>query len=170
MFGLRRIPSSIKALPFCRSIHVESRLDKLGIKLEPASPPKGNYVSCVRTGNLLFLSGHLPYNNGKLITGKVGQDLSVEDGYNAAKAVCVGLLSTLKAELGDLDKVKRVVKVTGMVNAVPTFTEHPKVINGCSDLLVDAFLSQGKHARVAAGYGSLPLNVACEVDLVVEVE
>jgi enamine deaminase RidA (YjgF/YER057c/UK114 family) len=125
----------------------------------------------VSTGNLVFLSGHGPQKaDGTNITGKVGADLSIEQGKEAARVTAIGLLSSLKAEIGDLNKVKRILKVLGMVNAAPDFTQHPQVINGCSDLMV-ALLGEkiGKHARAAVGMGSLPSNIAVEIEMVVEV-
>ena len=149
---------------------VEARLKTLGISLPVALPPVANYVPAVRTGNLVFLAGTAPQNpDGTRITGKVGTDLSVDQGYQAARLTGINLLSNLKAELGDLNKVRRIVKVFGMVNADPTFTQHPKVINGISDLMVDVFGECGKHARSAVGMGSLPFGIAVEIDMVVEV-
>ena len=130
-----------------------------------------NYVNSVRTGNLVYTSGKGPLKaDGSYITGKVGRDLTVEEGYAAARLTGIQLLATLKAEVGELSKVKRIVKVLGMVNAGPEFTDHPAVINGCSDLLVEVFGEKGKHARAAVGMGSLPSGIACEIELIAEVE
>jgi enamine deaminase RidA (YjgF/YER057c/UK114 family) len=149
---------------------VEARLKDLGISLPAASPPVANYVPAVRTGNLIFLAGTAPQNpDGTRITGKVGTDLTVDQGYQAARLVGINLLSSLKAAVGDLNNVKRIVKVFGMVNADPTFTDHPTVINGISDLMVAVFGDCGKHARTAVGMGSLPFGIAVEIDMVVEV-
>ena len=149
---------------------VEARLETLGISLPQASPPVANYVPAVRTGNLIFLAGTAPQNpDGTRITGKVGADLSVDQGYQAARLVGINLLSSLKAEVGDLNKVKRIVKVFGMVYADPAFSQHPAVINGISDLMVDVFGDCGRHARTAVGMGSLPFGIAVEIDMVVEV-
>ena len=149
----------------------DKKLKELGIQLMEPSKPVANYVKAVRTGNLLFLSGHGPNKpDGSNITGKVGKDLTVEEGYNAAKQTGISLLSTLKAELGDLNKVKRVVKVLGMVNCHSDFTDQPKVINGCSDLMVAVFGDKGKHARSAVGMNALPSNIAVEIEMIVEVE
>ena len=127
-------------------------------------------MHAVRTGNLIFLAGKGPKQaNGENVVGKLGADLSVEEGYAAAREVAINQLSVLKAELGNLNKVKRVVKVKGMVNAVPDFKDHSKVINGYSDLMVAVFGEAGKHARAAVGMGSLPGNMAVEVEMVVEV-
>jgi enamine deaminase RidA (YjgF/YER057c/UK114 family) len=149
----------------------DKKLKDLGITLTEPSKPIANYVKAVRTGNLVFLSGHGPVKaDGTYVTGKVGRELTIEQGYEAAKLTAVGLLSTLKAEIGDFNKVKRVVKVLGMVNCHSDFTDHPKVINGCSDLLVAVFGDKGKHARSAVGMNSLPLNTSVEIEIIVEVE
>lgn len=149
----------------------EQKLDELGIVLKEPTVPVANYVHAVRTGNLIFMAGKGPRTpEGKLVTGKLGDDLSVEQGYKAARAVAILQLAVLKAELGDLNKVKRIVKVLGMVNATPDFTDHPEVINGFSDLMVEVFGEKGKHARAAVGMGSLPRNIAIEIELIVEVE
>ncbi|GAB3500108.1 RidA family protein [Spirosoma knui] len=149
----------------------EQNLKSQGITLYPPSKPLANYVKAVRTGNLVFLAGHVSTRaDGSGITGKLGKDVTVEQGYEAAKIATIGLLSTLKAEVGDLNRVKRIVKVTGFVNSTPDFGDQPKVINGCSDLLVAVFGEKGKHARSAVGMGSLPSNYAVEIELIVEVE
>lgn len=149
----------------------EANLKELEIELSTPSAPVANYVNAVRTGNLIFLAGKGPLqSNGEYITGKVGEDLSIEEGYYAARVTAINQLSVLKAELGDLSKVKRIVKVLGMVNAAPDFVDHPKVINGYSDLMVQVFGEKGKHARAAVGMGSLPTNIAVEIEMIVEVE
>ncbi len=149
----------------------EAKLRDLGITLNTPSSPVANYVNAVRTGNLLFLAGKGPRQaNGENIVGKLGADLTIEQGYEAARITGINQLSVLKAELGNLNKVKRIVKVKGMVNAVPDFTDHPKVINGYSDLMVEVFGEKGKHARAAVGMGSLPSNIAVEIEMIVEVE
>ncbi len=150
---------------------VEARLTELGIELETPGAPIANYVNGVRTGKLLFLAGKGPRTeSGEVWTGKLGRDLSVEEGYAAARNVGITQLGVLRAELGDLNRVVRIVKVLGMVNATPEFTDHPKVVNGFSDLVVDVFGERGRHARAAVGVGSLPGGMACEIELVVEVE
>jgi len=150
---------------------VEETLTKMGITLFTPAKPMANYVKAVRTGNLLFLAGHVCTRaDGSGITGKLGKDLTIEQGYEAARVATISLLSTLKAELGSLDRVKRIVKVTGFVNSAPDFGDQPKVVNGCSDLLVATFGERGKHARSAVGMGALPSNYAVEIELVVEVE
>jgi enamine deaminase RidA (YjgF/YER057c/UK114 family) len=125
----------------------------------------------VRSGNLLFLAGKGPSDaNGNSITGKVGRDLTVEEGQKAARSVAITQIAVLKNELGDLSRVKRIVKVLGMVQCLDTFTDHPKVINGFSDLMVEVFGEKGKHARSAVGMSSLPMNIAVEIELIVEIE
>lgn len=148
----------------------EAKLAALGITLPTPSAPVANYVKCVRTGNLLFLAGAGPQKDGKYTTGKVGADLSIEQGYQAARLTGINQLAMLKAELGDLRKVKRVVKVLGMVNCTPDFTDQPEVVNGFSDLMVEVFGERGKHARSAVGMVSLPRGMAVEVEMIVEVE
>ncbi|WP_445386126.1 RidA family protein [Robiginitalea sp. IMCC44478] len=149
----------------------EAKLQELGIRLPKAATPVANYVNAVRSGNLMFLAGKGPgKEDGTYVTGKLGADLSIEEGYEAARLVALSQLAVLKAELGDLSKVKRIVKVHGMVNATPDFTNQPEVINGFSDLMVEVFGERGKHARAAVGMGSLPRGIAVEVEVVVEVE
>lgn len=150
----------------------EKKLEELGITLPSPTSPVANYVKFVRTGNLIFLSGHGPEDKtkGGFITGKQGKDLSVDEGYAAARLTGISLLATLKMAVGDLSKVKRIVKVLGMVNSTQDFTDHPKVINGFSDLMVAVFGEKGKHARSAVGMASLPFNMAVEIEMVAEVE
>jgi len=148
----------------------EKRLKELGIDLGTVSAPVANYVNAVRTGNLLFLAGKGPRGElGRRPSGKVGREYSVEQAYQQARSVGIDLLAVMRAELGSLDKVKRVVKVLGMVNAVPEFQDHPKVINGCSDLFVQVLGERGKHARSAVGMGSLPFGIPVEIECIVEV-
>lgn len=149
----------------------ETRIKALGIQLITPTAPIANYVKAVRVGNLVYLSGHGPDKpDGSLVTGKVGSDLTLEQAKDAARLTAISLLSTLKAEIGNLNKVKRIVKVLGMVNAVPAFEQHPQVINGCSDLMVEVFGENGKHARSAVGMGSLPKNIAVEIEMIVELK
>lgn len=163
-----KLPEEQSAIP--ADYNPESKLAELGIELPQASTPVANYVNAVRTGNLIFLAGKGPRKpEGGNVTGKLGVDLTIEEGYEAARLAGIAQLSVLKAELGNLNRVKRVVKVKGMVNAVPEFTDHPKVVNGYSDLMVDIFGERGKHARAAVGMGSLPSNIAVEIEMVVEV-
>jgi enamine deaminase RidA (YjgF/YER057c/UK114 family) len=149
----------------------EAKLKELKIELFKPTAPMANYVKAVRTGNLLYLAGHGPTRpDGTNITGKVGKDLSVEQGYMAARQTGISLLSTLKAEIGDLKKVKRIVKVLGMVNCTETFTEQPSVMNGFSDLMVAVFGAKGMHARSAVGMYALPSNITVEIEMIVELE
>jgi len=153
-----------------RNYNPEANLERLGIVLRDQGTPVANYVHAARTGNLLFLAGKGPKQaNGENIVGKLGDSLTVEQGYQAAREVGINQLSVLKAELGNLNKVKRIVSVHGMVNALPDFKDHSKVINGYSDLMVEIFGDNGKHARAAVGMGSLPGNMAVEIEMVVEV-
>ena len=150
----------------------EETLRRLKIDLGVVSAPVANYVNAVRTGNLLFLAGKgpRPDASGKRPQGKVGREYTPEQAYQHARSVGLDLLAVMRQELGSLDKVKRVVKVLGMVNAMPEFTDHPKVINGCSDLFVEVLGERGKHARSAVGMGSLPMGIPVEIECVVEVE
>lgn len=150
---------------------VMAKLTELGITLPEVSPPVANYVNAVQTGSLVFLAGKGPLkDDGNYVTGKVGQDLTQEEGYEAARRTAIVQLAALKAEIGDLNRVKRIVKVLGMVNAAPDFTNHPEVVNGFSDLMVEVFGDRGRHARAAVGMGSLPRNIAVEIEMIVEVE
>ena len=149
---------------------IEERLKELSIELPEPGAPVANYVNSVRTGNLVFMAGKGPKDAaGNYITGKVGADLTIEEGYAAARLTAIQQLAALKAEIGDLNKVVRIVKVLGMVNSAPDFTDQPKVINGFSDLMVEVFGDRGKHARAAVGMVSLPVGIACEVEMIVEV-
>jgi enamine deaminase RidA (YjgF/YER057c/UK114 family) len=150
----------------------EKKLKELNIDLGSVSAPIANYVNAVRTGNLLYLAGKgpRPGPDGRRPKGKVGRDFTVEQGYEHARTVGLDLLAVMRSELGSLDKVKRVVKVLGMVNAAPEFEDHPKVINGCSDLFVQVLGDKGKHARSAVGMGSLPMGIPVEIEVIVEVE
>lgn len=150
---------------------IEAKLTELGITLPEATNPVANYVNAVTTGKLVFLAGKGPKKeDGTYITGKVGRDLTPEEAYQAARLVAINQLAALKAEIGDLDRVNRIVKVLGMVNATADFTNHPEVINGFSDLMVEVFGEKGKHARAAVGMGSLPRNIAVEIELIVELK
>ena len=149
----------------------EARLAALGIVLQPPTPPIANYVHAVRSGNLIFLAGKGPRRpDSSNVTGKLGADLTIEEGYAAARLVGIHQLAVLQAELGDLRRVRRIVKVLGFVNCTPGFTDHPKVLNGFSDLMVEVFGEAGRHARSAVGAPSLPNDIAVEVELIVEVE
>ena len=152
-------------------VDVEQRLKELGIELQTPAPPVANYVNSVRSGNLVFLAGHGPQRpDGSWMRGKVGRDMSLEDARDAARLTAINLLSSLRAEIGNLNKVKRVVKVSGMVNSDESFTDQPKVINGCSDLLVSVFGDRGRHARAAVGMASLPFGIPVEIEMIVEIE
>ena len=149
----------------------EERLAELGITLPEPPSPVANYVNGVRTGNLIFLAGKGPRKpDGTEVQGKLGADLTIEEGYEAARITAVNQLAVLKAMLGDLSRVVRVVKVLGMVNSDPDFVDQPAVINGFSDLIVEVFGERGRHARAAVGMASLPRGQAVEIELIVEVE
>jgi enamine deaminase RidA (YjgF/YER057c/UK114 family) len=148
----------------------EKRLKQLGIELGAVSAPVANYVNAVRTGNLLYLAGKGPRpQDGRRPRGKVGRDFTAEQAYQHARSTGLDLLAVMRAELGSLDRVRRVVKLLGMVNAVPEFEDHPAVINGCSDLFVQVLGDRGKHARSAVGMGSLPMGIPVEIEVIVEV-
>ena len=148
----------------------EQKLEELGLILPQPSTPVANFVSAVKTGNLLFVSGHGPYDDGKIkISGKVGRELTIDEGYQVARNVGLNCLATIKAAIGDLDKVKRFVKLLGMVNCTDDFKDQPKVINGCSDLLVAIFEDDGKHARAAVGMQALPNQIPVEIEMILEI-
>ena len=148
----------------------EERLRELNITLPTPPQPVANYVNGVRAGNLIFLAGKGPkYPDGRELTGKLGGNITIEQGYEGARQTAINQLSVLKEMLGDLNKVKRIVKVLGLVNSSPNFIDQPKVVNGFSDLMVDVFGEKGKHARAAIGVNSLPRGQAVEIELVVEV-
>ena len=151
---------------------IEQRLDSLGINLKVPKLPNGiNIALAVKSGNLIYLSGNGPRtNDGVRITGKVGTDLTIEEGYAAARITAINHIAILKSEIGDLNKVVRIVKVLGMVNADSFFTQQPAVINGYTDLMVEIFGERGRHARSAVGMASLPFNLACEVEAIVQVK
>lgn len=154
-----------------KKVDYDKKLKELGIELTTPARPMANYVKVTRTGNLLYLAGHGPARpDGTNVTGRLGADLTIEQGYETAKLTGISLLSTIKAELGDLNKVKRIVKALGMVNCTDTFTDQPRVINGFSDLMVAVFGEKGKHARSAVGMNQLPGNMAVEIEIIVEVE
>ncbi len=149
----------------------EMRLAELHIELVDPGPPVANFVHSKRSDNLVFLAGHGPRRaDGTWVQGKVGRDMTIDAGYNAARLTAVNLLSSLKAQIGDLNKVKQIVKVHGMVNSDESFTDQPLVMNGCSDLLVEVFGDRGRHARAAVGMASLPFGIPVEIEMVVEVE
>lgn len=152
----------------------EEKLKELGFELQEPNAPIANYVPWVRTGNLIYLSGQGPNRAGDasatVYDGKLGERYGIEEGYQAAQQTAFNLLCALKAATGDLSKVSRIVKVLGMVNSTPDFADQPKVINGCSDLLVEVFGDKGKHARSAVGMGALPNNIPVEIEFIAEVE
>ncbi len=149
----------------------EARLRELGIALPSSPAPVANYVPAVRAGNFLFLSGHGPIRDGKAtVRGKLGKEFSVQDGYKIAREVGLNLLASARTALGSLDKVRRVVKVLGMVASAEGFTDQPKVLNGCSDLMVEVFGEAGRHARSAVGMAELPLGIPVEIEMILEVE
>lgn len=148
---------------------IENRLTELGITLPEAPAPAANYVPFVQTGNLVFISGQISADEGGLITGRLGDGMSVEEGAAAARRCGLALIAQLKAAVGDLDRVRRVVKLTGFVNSTPDFTDQPKVVNGCSDLMVEVFGDAGRHSRAAVSAAALPLGVAVEIEAIFEV-
>jgi enamine deaminase RidA (YjgF/YER057c/UK114 family) len=149
---------------------IEDRLSALGLELPRLSTPAGSYVPYVRSGNLLFVSGQIPFRaDGSVVTGRVGADVTIEEGQAAARTAGLSLIAVAGSALPSLDDVTRVVRIGGFVNAEPSFTGHPKVINGCSDLMLEVWGDLGKHSRAAVGVGSLPLGAVVEVDGVFEV-
>jgi enamine deaminase RidA (YjgF/YER057c/UK114 family) len=150
--------------------NIEKKLSELGIVLAPPAAPVANYVPCVRTDNLLMVSGQICLDDGKLVAkGQLGAGVSVEDGQKAARACAINLLAQVKAAVGDLDKVARVVRLGGFVNSAPGFLDGPKVMNGASDVMVAVFGEKGKHARTTVGVAALPLDAAIEVEALFEV-
>jgi enamine deaminase RidA (YjgF/YER057c/UK114 family) len=147
------------------------RLRELGLTLPPSPPDAGTYVNAVRTGNLLFLAGHVPFRaDGSLVMGKLGRDLDAAAGYEAARLAGLGVLVTITREVGSLDRVKRLVRVLGVVNATADFVEHTQVVNGASDLFVAIWGDAGRHARLAVGVASLPFDLALEIEVIAELE
>jgi len=144
---------------------IEERLVELGIVLPPVFPPAGNYLACVVIDDIVYVGGHGPIAGSDIIRGKVGIDLTLEEAQEAARVTALSILATLKAELGDLDRIERIVKVFGMVNVAPGFNQTPAVIDGCSDLLVEVFGSAGQHTRSAVGLAELPFDIAVEIEL-----
>ncbi len=149
---------------------IESRLQEMGITLPPVKSPIANFVSYKRVGNILYLSGQGPKDeNGKVIVGRLGKDRTTEQGYQDARRVALQLLATVQVALGTLDGVANIVKLLGLVNAEADFKECPKVINGCSDLLVDVFGEKGRHTRSAIGVNALPGGTSCEIEAIFEI-
>lgn len=156
--------------PAAATGQVERALAGLGLTLPPPPAAVANYVGAVVAGNLVFVAGHGPVKDGQLTyKGKLGREFTTAQGAEAARLVMLNCLATLKAAIGSLDRVRRIVKLLGMVNGTPDFTEQPQVINGASDLLVSIFGDRGRHARSAVGMGSLPFNIAVEIEMVVEI-
>eukprot|EP00904_Undaria_pinnatifida_P006158 jgi/Undpi1/2672/HiC_scaffold_13.g06050.m1 len=152
-------------------VHTEAKLKEMGIELPTPKAPLGNFVMSVRTGSLLYTSGHLPISlEGEMTTGKVGQEVSEEEAQEAARKVAIQLIATIKKDLGDLDRVKRIVKLVGFVNCTDGFTGQPKVVNGASDLFAEVFGERGVHSRSAVGTNALPMNVPVEIEAIVEFE
>ena len=151
---------------------IDKRLAEIGIELPAPASPVANYVGWVRSGNFVFTSGQLPLRDGKLLhQGIVGQEVSVQDATQAARLCAINIIAQLKQACdGNLDRIRRIVKLVGFVNGAPGFDEHPEVINGASDLMVEVFGDKGKHARAAVGAGSLPRNVPVEIDAVAEID
>ena len=148
---------------------IEEKLESLGIKLPNPPTPAGSYVPAIRTGNLLFISGQIPMEDGKVIfTGKV-TDENLETAQKSARMCAINILAQIKREVGNLDKVSKIVRLSGFVNSVPEFTAHPKVINPASDLFFEIFGEKGKHSRIAVGVSSLPLGSMTEIDAIVEI-
>lgn len=149
---------------------IQQKLQQMGIVLPPVSVPAAAYVPFVRTGNLVFISGHIARQDGKVWVGQLGKNISTEEGKAAARAIAIDLLGTLQAATGDLNKVKRIVKVMSLVNSTPDFTEQHLVTNGCSELLGEVFGEAGKHARSAFGVAQIPMGACVEIELIAEVE
>ena len=158
-------PSSA-ARTYVRCGVIAQHLESLGIVLPPVFPPAGNYLGCVIDDGLVYVGGHGPVAGTEVVRGKVGGDLSLDDGRRAARMTALSILATLDAELGDLDHIERIVKVFGMVNVAPGFDQTPEVIDGCSDLLVEVFGEAGRHTRSAVGLAELPFGIAVEIELI----
>ena len=147
---------------------ISDRLAELGISLPPVFPPAGNYVGCVVVGNMVHVGGHGPVDGDRIVRGKVGADVSLDEARMAARMTALSILATLQAELGSLDRIERFVKVFGMVNCAPGFNQTPQVIDGCSDVLVEIFGEAGRHTRSAVGMAELPFDIAVEIELIAQ--
>ncbi len=170
---MKKIVTLVTLLITCSLMaqNIDQKLSNLGIVLPKTPKPLANYVNAVRVDNTIYLSGKGPRKaDGTFITGKVGKDMTVEEAQQAARLVGINQLAALKEFIGNLDKVKRIVKVLGMVNCTTDFTQQPTVINGFSDLMVEVFGEKGRHARSAVGMGSLPANIPVEIEMIVEIE
>lgn len=148
---------------------IRNRMDDLGLTLPPRSTPAGTYVSCLVDGDLVYIGGHGPFDGETMIRGKVGGDLTAEEGYEAARLTGLSILATLEGELGSLSRIERFLKVFGMVNVAPGFVDIPAVVNGCSDLLVEVFGDAGYHTRAAVGMAELPFGMATEIELIARI-
>ena len=149
---------------------IEARLAELGLTLPEVPTPVAAYVNCVRTGNLLFLSGGLPIDGDRKVIGKVPTDVTPEEAAEGARMIVLNRLAVIRSEVGSLDKVRRIVTLSGFVNSEPDFIGHPQVVNGASELLIEIFGDKGRHSRTALGAAALPLNVAVEINMIVEVD
>jgi enamine deaminase RidA (YjgF/YER057c/UK114 family) len=148
---------------------IAERMRELGIELPSVFPPAGNYLGCVIDGRIVYVGGHGPIDGATIIRGKVGAEISVEQGRKAARMTALSILATLQTELGDLDRIERVIKVFGMVNCAPGFNQTPAVIDGCSDLLVEIFGDAGRHTRSAVGMAELPFDISVEIELIARI-
>ena len=149
---------------------VRERLAELGLRLPPVFPPAANYLGCVVDGDLVYVGGHGPIDGDEVVIGKVGGNLTVDEGRRAARMTALSILATLEAELGDLDRIRRIIKVFGMVNVAPGFERTPQVIDACSDLLIEVFGDAGRHTRSAVGLAELPFGIAVEIELVARID
>jgi enamine deaminase RidA (YjgF/YER057c/UK114 family) len=149
---------------------IEERLVELGIVLPPVFPPAGNYLACVVIDDVIYVGGHGPIASSDIVRGKVGADLTLEEAQGAARTTALSILATLRAELGNLDRIERIIKVFGMVNVAPGFNQTPAVIDGCSDLLVEVFGEAGRHTRSAVGLAELPFDIAVEIELIAKLK
>lgn len=147
---------------------IADRLTELGLMLPTVFPPAGNYVGCVIVGDIVHVGGHGPVDGDTVICGKVGAELTLEDARRAARMTALSILATLNAELGTLDRIRRIIKVFGMVNVAPGFNQTPAVIDGCSDLLIDVFGERGRHTRSAVGLAALPFDIAVEIEMIAQ--
>jgi len=151
-------------------MEIEKKMRGLGLELPEVPKPVASYVPAVRSGNYVYTSGQVPFVKGELMhRGKLGGDLTIEQGYECARVTALNCLAAVKSVIDDLDRVKRIVRVTGFINSAPGFTDQPKVLNGASDLLVEIFGERGKHSRLAIGTSELPLGAPLEIDMVVEI-
>ncbi len=151
-------------------MNIEEKIKSLGFALSVPAQPLGSYLPARRSGNLLFISGQLPKSGDNLIKGKLGADLSIEEGKKAAEIAFINVLSIVKQEIGSLEKVDFIVRLSGYINSAPGFDRQPDVMNGASDLAVTIFGDNGKHSRIALGAGELPLNAACEIDAIFQIK